>query len=1321
MKKNLQRDVNLSGWHIKLLTILVAAFISANVYSQSMSSSFVANSDGCSWPWSALSTHPISNLIYGIWEKNSTYTIFRWNADGTSRTAVGTFTASSVGQAVGRGSSWGASDDVDIEIGNDGSIHVVFRMGAISNQCCGQRRGVFYGKSTNGGSSFSFTEIQTYTDPNGWKNTDEPILALDLLNRPHVAFVYSEANTPRTYALRYRSFNGTSWNALETPFSQSGASNEITEMGMDVDATGAVHIAFQRETNGTGCDGGLWYTKKISSWSTPQVLRAGAGNCSNRLVQGYSPNVQTGPGNQVYILSYNYQGKINLTTNASGSWVSNQVSNLTGSLSPHSFTMNANSDKFIMYNSNNKVRFAFQAVGTNTWSTGDAYTSNAGGPPFAGTINNQRQAMGLVDFRPAGSCGNSNPRKLFQTTGFVGPGPPPPPPCTNPTVPTVSVSSGTCPSSSRTLTIASGSLNDATAWKWYSGSCGGTLVGTGTSISVSPSSTTTYYVRGEGGCVTAGTCRSVSVTVSDNIDPGIVCPSNIVLNTAAGLCGRSVAYSLPTATDNCSSVSLARLTGPASGAFFAKGTTVVTYRATDGSGNTATCSFTVTIVDNILPTITCPSNIAVANDQGQCGAVVTYTLPTASDNCTGVSLSRTAGLASGSFFPVGTSTVSYKATDAAGNEAACSFTVTVNDSELPTVTCSSSINVGSDPGICGAVVNYSLPSFSDNCPGASIIQTSGIASGSLFPIGTTTNAFKVTDAAGNMSTCISTVIVNDSEAPTISCPANITVNNDPGVCGASVTYVTTASDNCPGINVSQTLGLASGATYPIGTTTNTFIVTDAAGNMASCSFTVTVNDSEAPTIVCPTNIAENNDPGQCGAVVTYSVTGADNCPGESILQTAGMASGSQFPIGTTTNTFVITDAAGNTGTCSFDVVISDNEKPTVVCSAPISVPNDLGECGAIVNFTNTAADNCPGVTVVSSPASGTQFPVGITTVTTVATDLAGNQETCTFTVAVNDTEDPMITCPANQTLVADNNCQVVYSGPPASFTDNCPGAKVTSSPALPATFSGQGIHAIVYTATDMAGNTTVCTQTIEVISSIVPDAGLDDVVLINTGSGPSPKPCVQLSASATGGAGGYSYSWSPTTGLSDPNVANPTACPTTTTTYTVTIVDAGGCFETDEVTVLVVDINDPNLPQVGNNQNKIYACDLNTCTTLQLNKNANCSSPNSLCYWLNQGAVLGECNCKSQQQVDQVSLLDVYPNPANERTSLDVMLTHTQDVSINIYDYKGSIVAKVHSGELIGGVPVKFELNTSTYASGVYLITLRTKEEVKYLKLIKRN
>ncbi|WP_158500562.1 cellulose binding domain-containing protein [Spirosoma radiotolerans] len=124
-------------------------------------------------------------------------------------------------------------------------------------------------------------------------------------------------------------------------------------------------------------------------------------------------------------------------------------------------------------------------------------------------------------------------------------------PCFSPTIPTISTTqTSICAGTSTILRIQSGSLNDATNWKWYSGSCGGTPAGTGSSIQVSPQSTTTYYVRGEGNCVTPGACASQQITVSapffpslGNNGPLTCAKTSVTLTTNGGPSGATYTYS----------------------------------------------------------------------------------------------------------------------------------------------------------------------------------------------------------------------------------------------------------------------------------------------------------------------------------------------------------------------------------------------------------------------------------------------------------------------------------------------------------------------------------------------------------------------------------------------------------------------------------------------------------------------------------------------------------------------------------------------------------------------------------------------------------
>jgi gliding motility-associated-like protein len=736
-----------------------------------------------------------------------------------------------------------------------------------------------------------------------------------------------------------------------------------------------------------------------------------------------------------------------------------------------------------------------------------------------------------------------------------------------------------------------GSITTLTA-----GQASGTLFPTGTT-------TNTFVVTDASG--NTATC-SFNVTVNDAEPPTITCNAPITVSNDAGVCGAVVTYT-NTSTDNCPGQVITQTAGLASGSVFPIGTTTNTFVVTDASGNTATCSFNVTVNDTELPTITCNAPITVSNDAGVCGAVVTYT-NTSTDNCPGQVITQTAGLASGSVFPIGTTTNTFVVTDASGNTATCSFNVTVNDTELPTITCNAPITVSNDAGVCGAVVTYTNTS-TDNCPGQVITQTAGLASGSVFPIGTTTNTFVVTDASGNTATCSFNVTVNDTELPTITCNAPITVSNDAGVCGAVVTYTNTSTDNCPGQVITQTAGLASGSVFPIGTTTNTFVVTDASGNTATCSFNVTVNDTELPTITCNAPITVSNDAGVCGAVVTYTNTSTDNCPGQVITQTAGLASGSVFPIGTTTNTFVVTDASGNTATCSFNVTVNDTELPTITCNAPITVSNDAGVCGAVVTYPNTSTDNCPGqvITQTAGLASGSVFPIGTTTNTFVVTDASGNTATCSFNVTVNDTELPTIVCTANITQTADAGvCDAAVIVPAPASGDNCAVATIINS--YNGTSSANdtypvGTTTITWTVTDVNGNINTCIQDVTITDNEIPtivcspnitqiaDAGVCDAAVI------VPAPVTADNCAVASIVNSYN-----STANADDTY------PVGTTTITWIVTDIHGNINTCTQDVIIVDTQVPTITCPGNiaQFNDLGTCDANVVIGLPVSAD-NCA------------------------------------------------------------------------------------------------------------------
>src|SRR5439155_17646435 len=169
--------------------------------------------------------------------------------------------------------------------------------------------------------------------------------------------------------------------------------------------------------------------------------------------------------------------------------------------------------------------------------------------------------------------------------------------------------------------------------------------------------------------------------------------------------------------------------------------------------------------------------------------------------------------------------------------------------------------------------------------------------------------------------------------------------------------------------------------------------TDGQGNSAACTFTFTVCDAEAPVIACPLTIRVSPPIGACVSNVTFAVTATDNCGTATVTCTP--ASGSSFALGPTTVNCSASDGHGNTATCSFTVTVSDTDAPVITCPADISVSTSGGTCASNVTFAVTATDNCGTAAVTCTPASGSSFALGPTTVTCSANDGHGNSATCT--------------------------------------------------------------------------------------------------------------------------------------------------------------------------------------------------------------------------------------------------------------------------------------------------------------------------------------
>jgi HYR domain/Ig-like domain CHU_C associated len=483
-----------------------------------------------------------------------------------------------------------------------------------------------------------------------------------------------------------------------------------------------------------------------------------------------------------------------------------------------------------------------------------------------------------------------------------------------------------------------------TTLRWYTSSCGGTLVGSGTPLVLAkPIVTTTYFARWETMGCASSSCASVTVTVG-GAPTFTTCPAApLAVFTAGNSCSALVSYAVaasgiptPNLSYQFTNATIANGIGTGSSSSFSKGITNVVITAQNNCG-TSFCSFSVSVTDNENPVIVCPSNIVRSTDLNQCTAIVNYVAPTATDNCPGVGTAIIApSLASGLSFPIGASTVIWGATDAAGNTKTCTFIVTVTDAQKPTITCPANKTQATDPDLCSAVVTYTTPTATDNCTSnVTLMFVSGSTgtvqgapnSSATFNKGANTVTWKATDATGNTQTCSFRVTVNDLQQPTMTCPPPISLSTATNLCNAVATYTNPSfTDNCTPTSGTATRisGLVSGATFPIGNSNVVFQATDAAGNTRRCTMVITVADNQPPVVSCPPSVVVDGTGSPCRATVFYSnATASDNCAGSlTAFLVTGLASGSAFPAGVTTNTFRAVAPNGQSSECTFSVTVN---------------------------------------------------------------------------------------------------------------------------------------------------------------------------------------------------------------------------------------------------------------------------------------------------------------------------------------------------------------------------------------------------------------
>jgi len=502
---------------------------------------------------------------------------------------------------------------------------------------------------------------------------------------------------------------------------------------------------------------------------------------------------------------------------------------------------------------------------------------------------------------------------------------------------------------------------------------------------------------------------TVTITVRDqggvSNNPTVTSPADITQEATALL--TPVTLGTATANDPEDGVLTPNpdQTGP-----FGIGTTIVTWSATDSANNTGAATQLVTITDTTAPVLTVPVDVTAQSNEP---VNVVLGTATATDLFTPVLISNDAP----ALFPIGTTVVTWTATDPNDNSATGTQNVTVTATNALPV---------ANAGVDITVLENTLVSLN--------------AGGSTDSDGTIT-AYAWTQTAGPV------VVLNNANTATPDFIA-------PDVSGdTNLLFSLTVTDN-----VNATDG-------------DTVIVT--VQNVAG--------DVTAPVVTPPANIVNLEATSNPMPITLGTASANDDVDG---LLTPTPSQTGPFGVGLFTITWSATDAAGNTGSATQTVQVVDTTLPAITIPADVSVQSAVPLAVTIGNA--LATDLFTPVTITNNAPA--LFPVGITTVTWTATDANGNSATGTQTVTVIapaiDTTPPVVTAPTNLLNIEATTIPMPVTLGTASANDDVDGP-LTPTPNQTGPFN-VGLFSIVWSATDAAGNIGTATQTVQVVDTILP-------------------------------------------------------------------------------------------------------------------------------------------------------------------------------------------------------------------------------------------
>ncbi|GEQ85771.1 hypothetical protein ULMS_12790 [Patiriisocius marinistellae] len=514
------------------------------------------------------------------------------------------------------------------------------------------------------------------------------------------------------------------------------------------------------------------------------------------------------------------------------------------------------------------------------------------------------------------------------------------------------------------------------------------------------------------------------------------------------------------------------------------GANTVTLTVTDNESNTATCQSTVTVIDNIPPTINCPANQNGTTDANCEFILQDYTgLGVTSDNCRNVT--TTQDPLPGTAIGTGITTITLTADDGS-NSFTCVFEILIEDTTNPIANCIAPFTLDLDASGMATITVADIDNGSSDACG--ITSQVDITDFSCADIGDNTVTLTVTDSNGNSSICTTIVTIEDPlnscNLPPVANCQDVIVSEDSNCQGnATASDFDNGSFDPEGQPV--TITVSPVGPYSLGVTTVTLFVDDGVST-SSCTATITVNDATPPTITCPLNITESAD-NNCGFILpdyTSMATAMDNC--SPIMVTQSPPPGTTIMAGM--NTITLTASDGNsTADCTFIVDVIDDTPPAVICN---DITVQLDNTGSVTitaaDVSSASSDNCSVASVTIDNDTFNCSNIGLNNILITITDTSGNISTCNAIVTVEDNIGPSAIC-QNITVFLDATGMATIT--PLDInngsTDNC---EIDNYAIDITTFdcTNIGDNTVTLFVSDINGNTSSCTSTVTVIDDFAP-------------------------------------------------------------------------------------------------------------------------------------------------------------------------------------------------------------------------------------------